>query len=892
MKKVLAVIVALVMLLPVFSMGSFASYTVDTATNLPKLTESPEIYYIANDATSYGDYIRAYYINSEEIIEMQREIATLGEEEYLKKYGFGISTEENSYDYASIEFYVQFSYSFDNVNWINDSDYENENDTYWLPDSIKNTENASQYDYIQLPNGSSTYDRFEYIRIFDLTYLTEWYYSGYHERLASNMTQGNAFRINANDEDTGYSVNFNNKTLYVKARYRVWYNTYVDRQRAYNVFYSPWSDTVSYNNSSKGLTFTMPEEGNLTAAPVIRHFRTTKSGDTSYYYISVDYPDIIKKATAAAYAAYYNLDDTYDIFLDDDYYWYQNIQFEFRVNDGEWYEYSTQGPAYSEVDFSNVWLTEFFEDEGIEYTQGDTVYLRARVIIGDYDYGEYGKVPNDETYWISEYSEPIVIPLDGYYRINYYMNSGDFSYGADILRQFTEESTVVIDLTSEDYIPTRYGYKFEGWYTTSDFQDGTKITSIDTSAEKNHTIYAKWSATEYDITYVTNTKRYVYNYNRTLVTTYMDDETLRAPSCTGLTFLGWYTTPDFKEGTEITTIKCSELTSDITLYMKWNIPTYTITYELDGGTNAADNPTSFTVDIDDEDNYINIKAPAKTGMLFDGWYYYDDFSGALTKTDEGYNMHRYGKNITLYAKWIKGRYDINYIQPEALVNVYNPNPSQYTYGDTVTLRELSHTGYVFNGWFMDFALTQAAAGITALDEGEKTFYAKWKENEYNITYIHDTIEELAPPSEKINNSNPATRLYSQKVILSDPYTGDGIFEFMGWYNNVNFQGEKITEISANRAEHTTLYAKWFVYQWGDIDLDGSVSSADARLALRNSVGLEDIKGRAFHWGDIDADGIMSSADARNILRMSVALEDAVSLSLPLLPPAIEAELNK
>lgn len=889
MKKTVSVVLALILIAVMMPVNTVAAYSLDSSTSLPKLTEAPEIFYIANDAGDSGDYVRAYYINSEEIIEMQREISVLGEEAYLAKYGFDINTDEDSYDYASIDFNVQMAYSFDNINWINDDTYEDYNDSYWLPDSIRNPENSSQYSYIQLPNSEDTYNWFEYMRIFDLTYLTEWYYEGYHAQLASNMTQGNAFRINENDEDTGYSVNFNNKTLYVKARYRVWYSTYAGGQREYNVFWSPWSETVSYNNASKGLTFEMPNNGNLASAPVINHIRTTKSGDTTfYYYVSVDYPETLKKAAAAAYAAYCNVDDTYDIFLDEDYYWYQSSLFEFKVNDGQWYEYDYQSPTYSQQDFSNQWITEFFEDEGIEYVQGDTVYLRARVMIGDYSYGDYGRVPNNDTYWVSAYSEPIVIPLDGYYRINYYLNYGDFDYGADILDRFTEDSTAVIDLTSDDYIPTRYGYQFDGWYTTPDFQNGTKITSIDTSAENNHSVYAKWSATEYDITYVTGTQRYVYNPNPSLVTTYMDNEPLDDPSCSGLTFLGWYTTPDFRAGTEITEINCSQLTSDITLYMKWNIPTYTITYVLDGGTNAEGNPTSFTVDIEDEDNYINIKAPTKKGMIFDGWYYYDDFTGALSKTENGYNMHRYGHNITLYAKWIKGRYAINYVQPDALKNVYNPNPAQYTYGDTVTLQALSSTGYKFDGWYLDAAFKNKATGITATDEGVKTYYAKWTENVYNITYVHDTIEELAPPAEKINNSNPATRKYSQKVTLTDPYTGDGIFEFMGWYNNVNFQGNKITEIQANTAAHTTLYAKWFVYQWGDINLDGAVTAADARLALRHSVGLDEITGKAFHWGNVALDSAeITASDARLILRMSVGLENTETIGLPAVPDELK-----
>ena len=64
---------------------------------------------------------------------------------------------------------------------------------------------------------------------------------------------------------------------------------------------------------------------------------------------------------------------------------------------------------------------------------------------------------------------------------------------------------------------------------------------------------------------------------------------------------------------------------------------------------------------------------------------------------------------------------------------------------------------------------------------------------------------------------------------------------------------------------------------GDVDGDGSVTSADARLALRTSVGLEkDItKGKAAYLAaDADGDGEVTSGDARLILRASVGLEDA------------------
>ena len=65
------------------------------------------------------------------------------------------------------------------------------------------------------------------------------------------------------------------------------------------------------------------------------------------------------------------------------------------------------------------------------------------------------------------------------------------------------------------------------------------------------------------------------------------------------------------------------------------------------------------------------------------------------------------------------------------------------------------------------------------------------------------------------------------------------------------------------------------YLPGDVDGDGRISAADARLALRRSVGLEAFEegSAAFLACDVDFDGAVSSADARLILRGSVGLED-------------------
>ncbi len=63
--------------------------------------------------------------------------------------------------------------------------------------------------------------------------------------------------------------------------------------------------------------------------------------------------------------------------------------------------------------------------------------------------------------------------------------------------------------------------------------------------------------------------------------------------------------------------------------------------------------------------------------------------------------------------------------------------------------------------------------------------------------------------------------------------------------------------------------------YGDVDRDGSVTAADARLILRAAVRLEKISkdDDLFYCADIDSDGELTARDARFTLMMAVGLED-------------------
>lgn len=60
---------------------------------------------------------------------------------------------------------------------------------------------------------------------------------------------------------------------------------------------------------------------------------------------------------------------------------------------------------------------------------------------------------------------------------------------------------------------------------------------------------------------------------------------------------------------------------------------------------------------------------------------------------------------------------------------------------------------------------------------------------------------------------------------------------------------------------------------GDVDGNGKISAADARLALRASVGSEDLSEQQKAAADMNGDGKITASDARDILRKSTGLSD-------------------
>ncbi|MBR3869600.1 MAG: bacterial Ig-like domain-containing protein [Clostridia bacterium] len=74
------------------------------------------------------------------------------------------------------------------------------------------------------------------------------------------------------------------------------------------------------------------------------------------------------------------------------------------------------------------------------------------------------------------------------------------------------------------------------------------------------------------------------------------------------------------------------------------------------------------------------------------------------------------------------------------------------------------------------------------------------------------------------------------------------------------------------AEFEYTVAKRQEVRIGDVNFDGSVKAADARLALRCSARVETLSYDAFLAADVDLDGKVTASDARKILRVAAGLD--------------------
>lgn len=209
------------------------------------------------------------------------------------------------------------------------------------------------------------------------------------------------------------------------------------------------------------------------------------------------------------------------------------------------------------------------------------------------------------------------------------------------------------------------------------------------------------------IAYNTNSNSTLDNttiaYNKTIGTYTFD-----IPTKNGYQFLGWYDGNDANatqysnsNGVLIRNwdIGGEEDCPTVTLYAKWKIIEYTITYVLNDGTNDSGNPSSYTV----ETATINLLKPSKAGYKFVSWHTNEALSSETTGIEKGSTG-----NKTFYAEWER-LYKVTFVHGNNTIVLKGKE-----YGEIITVPSIT-AGYIFENSGISQKLESGASYTVIMD---------------------------------------------------------------------------------------------------------------------------------------------------------------------------------
>lgn len=340
--------------------------------------------------------------------------------------------------------------------------------------------------------------------------------------------------------------------------------------------------------------------------------------------------------------------------------------------------------------------------------------------------------------------------------------------------------------------PKREGYLFIGWYKDEEFKH--EFDFINTMIVKDYCLYARWEeGSSEDNTFIVyfNSKdgSYVPSLHNVLPGSKIEKPT--DPVRVGYTFIGW-----FKDthGTLTEEFNFNEDTiiGNTTLYAKWEVNKYTLTFDSNGGSKVENQIVSAM------EFATRPVSPEREGYLFLGWYKDEEFQHEFDFVNTIIL-----KDYTLYAKWEEDTGTSTY----AKVFFNSKGGSEVPTLENIVLgskinkpEDPIRKGYIFEGWYKDThgTLTEKFDFDNEVITKNITLYAKWSEAPLS-TYI---------VSFESNGGGPVASLtVTEGDTISSPNspTKEG-YTFEGWY--LDALCTKSYVFSTPVTSSFTLYAKW------------------------------------------------------------------------------------
>ena len=353
------------------------------------------------------------------------------------------------------------------------------------------------------------------------------------------------------------------------------------------------------------------------------------------------------------------------------------------------------------------------------------------------------------------------------YTISYTLNSGIVSGNPT---EYTfESSTIVISN------PTRTGYTFRGW-TGTDLSVYTNTVTIPNHSTGDKSYTANWQVITYTLSYTLNggsaTNPESYNIETNTFK-------LNNPTKTAYEFTGWTGTDITGKSTDVTISKGSIGNRSFTATYTPII--YTLSYNLNGGTVATTNPTTYTV----ETTTFTLNNPTRTGYTFDGWTGSNGDTPQTTITIAKGSM----ENRSYVANWTVITYTLSYSFTKTIsgettslaanqVTISPANPTTYNVETTTfVLTNPTKTGYTFNGW-SGTGITGKSTSVTVAKGSleNREYVGNFTRNTYTISYTmnNGVIDGTNPSSYHVETASFTLINPTRTGYTFDGWSGTGI----------------------------------------------------------------------------------------------------------------------
>ena len=392
--------------------------------------------------------------------------------------------------------------------------------------------------------------------------------------------------------------------------------------------------------------------------------------------------------------------------------------------------------------------------------------------------------------------------------------------------------------------PTKTGYTLDGWYL-SDLLTEVGAAGANYEPGSNLTLYAKWNAINYTLTYATTDGTGTApvdsaNYNKGQSATIKANTGLTR---TGYDFAGWVVDPtDVNETPKNVGDTIEFGAANITLEPKWNPKTYTITYNANGATGGSLAKAT--------DSYTTLQAGITlpgSGTLVKPGYTHSGWATVSSNGSAHSGVFTTNTDLTLYSVWTPTNYDFTY----DLNTGSGTAPSDQT-GNVEGSLTISSIGaatkanHWFGGWNTEpdgSGATYAEGVSVRVPVGGLDLYAIWVPDTYRIAY--NANGGTGGPV-LTNGFDEATFGLSYNIRDKGTLARTG-FAFSYWTTNPAGTGSKydadqnaLDELNTFTPNaNTTFYAQWtavnysisFLNQFGSNSINSTTRTLGQTIAL-------------------------------------------------------------